>query len=167
MGLFDGKAKQQSAENEVMQKLSQVPLLEILIQNILEEEDEPWIQRGQNYYDSCQRTVTVEPDVFEIKLSSYHDEPYVGNDGQRHIQHVEDVHGRVAYSYTKSGYLPLHSYSYNDGKKEISTKRICYLWASIVHERMSAKMPDCKFNNVNEDATFTYTVPSLSFKDWF
>lgn len=122
---------------------------------------------GQSYYDSCRRTVTVEPDGFEIKWSSFHEEPYVGSDGQRHTQRVEDVHGRVGYSYTKSGYLPLHSYSYDNGKKEISTQRVCCLWASIVRERMVAKMPNCKFSGVNDNATFTYTVPTLSFKDWF
>lgn len=166
MGLFDGKAKQESAENEVLQKLSSVPLLDLLIENVLGAE-EPWLQMGQSYYDSCCRTVTVEPDGFEIKWSSYHEEPYIGNDGNRHTQSVEDVHGRIGYSYTKSGYLPLHSYSYDSGKKEISTQRVCYLWASIIRERMAAKMPNCEFSDVSYDATFTYTVPALTFKDWF
>lgn len=167
MGLFDGKAKQESAENEVLQKLSSCPLLDLLIENVLRNEEEPWLQMGQSYYDSCRRTVKVEPDGFEIKWSSYHNEPYIGSDGQRHEQSVEDVHGRVGYSYTKSGYLPLHSYSYDNGKKEISTQRVCCLWASIVRERMAAKMPNCKFGGVTDNATFTYTVPALSFKDWF
>lgn len=167
MGLFDGKAKQESAENEVLQKLSACPLLDLLIENVLGDEEEPWLQMGQNYYDSCCRTVTVEPDGFEIKWSSYHEEPYIGNDGNRHTQRVEDVHGRVGYSYTKSGYLPLHSYSYDSGKKEISTERVCYLWASIIRERMAAKMPNCVFCDVSYDATFTYIVPALTFKDWF
>lgn len=167
MGLFDGKAKQESAENEVLQKLSACPLLDLLIKNVLGDEDEPWLQMGQSYYDSCHRTVKVEPDVFEIKWSSYHNEPYIGSDGQRHEQRVEDVHGRIGYSYTKSGYLPLHSYSYDNGKKEISTQRVCCLWASIVRERMAAKMPNCKFGGVTDNATFTYTVPALTFKDWF
>ena len=167
MGLFDGKAKQESAENEVLQKLSACPLLDLLIENVLSDEEEPWLQMGQSYYDSCRRTVKVEPDGFEIKWSSYHSEPYIGSDGQRHEQNVEDVHGRIGYSYTKSGYLPLHSYSYDNGKKEISTQRVCCLWASIVRERMAAKMPNCKFGGVTENATFTYTVPALTFKDWF
>lgn len=167
MGLFDGNAKRESAENEVLQKLSSVPLLDLLIDNVLGAEDEPWLQMGQSYYDSCCRIVTVEPDGFEIKWSSYHEEPYIGNDGNRHTQRVEDVHGRIGYSYTKSGYLPLHSYSYDNGKKEISSQRVCCLWASIVRERMAAKMPNCKFDGVTDNATFTYTVPALTFKDWF
>ena len=105
MGLFDGKAKKESAENEVLQKLSQVPLLDLLIENVLHEENEPWITMGQSYYDSCRRVVKIEPDGFEIKWSSYHDEPCIGSDGQRRIEKVEDVHGQVGYSYTKSGYL--------------------------------------------------------------
>lgn len=167
MGLFDGKAKQESAENEVLQKLSACPLLDRLIENVLKDEERPWVQMGQSYYDSCLRTVKVEPDGFEIEWNSYHSEPDTGSNGQRHEQSVEDVHDRISYSYTKSGYLPLHSYSYDNGKKEISTQRVCCLWASIVRERMAAKMPDCKFGNVTDSATFTYTVPERTFKDWF
>lgn len=170
MGLFDGKEKkekQESAENEVRQKLSACPLLDLLIENVLGEEDEPWLQMGQSYYDDCSRTVKVVPDGFEIKWSSYHYEPYIGSDGQSHEQKVEDVNGRVGYSFTKRGYRPLHSYSYDDGKKNVSTERVCYVCASIIRERMAAKMPNCKFDSVNWNATFTYTVPALTFKDWF
>lgn len=167
MGLFDGKAKQEAAENEVLQKLSAVPILDLLIENLLHAEDNPWLQMGQSYYDSCHRIVTVEPDSFEIKWSSCHEEPYIGNDGQRHTKTVEDVHGRICYGYTNSGYRPLHGYSYDGGKKEVSTERVCYLWASVVRDRMMAVMPNCKFGSVADDATFTYSVPKLAFKDWF
>lgn len=169
MGLFGEKVKREtkeSAENEVLQKLCACPLLDLLIENILGEE-EPWLQMGQSYYDSCCRTVSIEPDGFEIKWSSYHNEPYIGSDGQRHEQRVEDVHGCIGYSYTKSGYLPLHSYTFDDGKQEIPTHRVCYLLASIVRERMSAKMPHCTFGEVTNNATFIYVVPAQTFKDWF
>ena len=168
MGLFDGKAKQEAAENEILQKLSQAPILDLLIENVINSGDEePWLFSGMSYYDSCRRTVIIEPDGFGIKWSSTHEEPYIGSDGQRRTQRVEDVHGELGYSYTKSGYLPLHSYSYDDGRKEISVDRVCCLWASIIRERLAAKMPDCKFGNVGSSATFTYSVPPLRFKDWF
>ncbi len=172
MGLFDGKAKQESAESEVLQKLSAVPLLDLLIENVLNEAaaDESWLQIAQNYYDSCKRTVTVEADGFEIKWSGYHDEQYVGNDGNVRTKRVEDIYGRIGYSYTKSGYRPLHGYTYEGGKKTITTDRVCWLWASVIRERMAAKMPSCDFDGVcgtKGGATFTYTVPKLSFKDWF
>lgn len=167
MGLFDGKAKLESAENEVMQKLSQVPLLDDLIRNLLEEENEPWIWMSQGYYDNCRRVVTIGPDAFEIKWVSYQKEQYIGKDGQVSTKRVENMQGRVGYSYTKSGYIPLHRYVYDSGKKEIPTQRVCCLWASVVRERMAAKMPNCMFHEVKEDASFIYIVPSLSFKDWF
>ena len=166
MGLFDGKAKKESAEKEALQKLSQVPLLDMLIENILSKE-EPWILQCQSYYDNCQRVVTIEPDGFEIKWSGTHSEEYIGDDGQLHYKKIEDMYGHIGYSYTKSGYLPLHSYKYDNGSKELSTVRVCYLWASIIRERMMAEMPQCKFGEVNESAVFSYTVPPLSFKDWF
>lgn len=159
MGLFDGKAKQEAAEEEVMQKLSQVPLLDILIENILGDGAASWIREGQSYYDNCRRKVKIEPDSFEIKWSSYPEEI----PGQRE----EVIHESVCYSYTKSGYLPLHQFSYDNGKKEIPTEQVCYLWASIIRERMAAKMPNCKFDSVYGDASFTYKVQPPSFKDWF
>lgn len=166
MGLFDNKAKREAAENEVLQKLSQVPLLDLLIENILLEE-EAWILQCQSYYDDRCRVVKIEPDGCEIKWFDARREVRMGSDGHTYRETVEDIHGRVGYSYTKSGYLPLHSYRYDNGDKEIPTDRICCLWASVVRERMMARMPQCKFGNVDEKATFSYTVPPLSFKDWF
>lgn len=166
MGLFDGKEKKEAAESEVLQKLSQVPLLDLLIENILNEE-EPWIFQCQSYYDSRRRVVHIEPDGFEIKWFDAHTEEYLGGDGQQHHKTVEDVYGQVGYSYTKSGYLPLHTYWYDNGNKKLSTDRVCYLWASIIRKRMMVKMPQCEFGEVNDSAYFSYTVPALSFKDWF
>lgn len=154
MGLFDGKAKQERAENEVMQKLAACPLLDFLIDNILAADT--WVQMGQSYYDSCRRTVKVEPDTFAILWKNTTTE-----------QNADSIKECIAYSYTASGYLPLHYYETEDKKTLVSTDRVCYLWASVVRERMAAKMPDCKFGHVNEDASFEYRVPALSFKDWF
>ncbi len=167
MGLFDGKAKKEAVENEVLQKLSQVPLLDLLIENVLKS-DEPWILQCQSYYDSRKRVVSIDPDGFEIRWSGTHTEEYIGNDGQAHTKTVVDVYGQIGYSYTKSGYVPLHHYwSENVKGKDVSTERVCYLWASLIRERMMAKMPQCDFGEVNDSAKFTYTVPALSFKDWF
>lgn len=173
MGLFDGGKKLKDAENEVLQKLSECPLLDMLIENIQkEQEEEPWLQMGQNYYDNCKRVVTVEPDGFEIKWIDEHQEPYTDQHGILQHRDVKELLGRIGYSYTRSGYVPLHEYRYDDGNRWINTKRVCYLWASIIRERMAAKMPNCKFDDIAHDEywgdiTFTYTVPALTFKDWF
>lgn len=161
MGLFDGNAKEKAAEEEVMRKLSTLPILDDLIATVMlvAEEKESWIRETQTYYDNRLRTVSIKPDSFEIKWSIYEDLPGVGR--------KEEVLERVGYSYTSSGYLPLHRYVYDGGKKEIPTSRICVLWACVVRERMAAKMQHCEFSNVNHDATFTYKTPMLRFRDWF
>lgn len=166
MGLFDKKAKEEAARAEVKQKLSQIPLLEMLIMNILEA-DEPWIHVGQSYYDHCIRNVIVTQDGFEIvwRRNSFQTPGNSANGAQSND--ASDILERVIYSYTKSGYLPLHSYPYDDGRRELSTETVCYLWTSVIYEQMKKKMPNCKFGEVNANATFTYKVPSLSFKDWF
>ena len=168
MGLFDGKAKKEAAEKEVLQKLSQVEMLASLVDLAIENgEEEPWLLMGQSYYDSCKRIVTVIPEGFEIKWHSYHDEPYIGQDGRQYSKKVEDIHGSDGYSFTKSGYVPRHSDAYDDGSKEIPENRICCLCAAVIREHMMKKMPTCRFGEVREDASFTYAVPSLSFDDWF
>lgn len=170
MGLFGGKSKQQEAvEDMVMQKLSQVPLLDMIIET-LKNEKEPWMEIAQSYYDNRQRVVVIEDDGFQIKWRTVRREDYIGNDGKRHSQNIEDVHERVGYSYTKSGYLPLHGYRNERGYEEVNVGRMRYLWASIIRERLVAQMPECQFGEVKQGdgiAYFIYTVPALIFKDWF
>jgi len=160
MGLFDGKAKREAAENEVMRKLSMLPILDQVIDTILSDENEPWIRTCQSYYDRYDRKVVIGPDSFEVIWRELHGEPV-----------EEKVLDSVAYSYTKSGYVPLHAFSYDDGKKEITTHEVCHLWACVIRERMIAKMPNSRFSTVTYDqgetVSFTYSVPGLFFKDWF
>lgn len=160
MGLFDGGAKKEAAENAILQALSQLPILDDLVSTLMNNEEE-WITNCQGYYDSCKRQVTIAADLFEIKWSDYHYE------GERQI---EDVNGQVRYGYTSSGYTPLHNHVNEKGKEDVSVGRVIYLWSSIVRERLQAKMPNCQFGNVTEyedHATFIYTVPALTWKRWF
>lgn len=160
MGLFDGGAKKEAAENSILQALSQLPILDDLVSTLMNNEEE-WITNCQGYYDSRKRQVTIAADLFEIKWSDYHYE------GERQ---VEDVNGKVRYGYTSSGYTPLHNHVNEKGKEDVSVGRVIYLWSSIVRERLQAKMPNCQFGSVTEyadHATFTYTVPALTWKRWF
>ena len=167
MGLFDGKAKQENAENEVLQKLSQTQILEAAVQQMVNETEASWIRKAQNYYDNCELTVIIHPDALIIEWRNKHAEFFIGTDGKLVKENIEDELVSKNYSYTASGYLPLHEYKYDNGKKEISVERVCYLWASIVRERMAAKMPECKFEGVLDRAVFTYKVPPLTLRDWF
>lgn len=171
MGLF-GPSKNDvlEAENAAIQKLAQVELLDRVVDSILEEtEKSKWLVQGQSYYDNCNRIVNVTPDTLEIKWVSYHQEPYIGEDGKQHIRKVEDVIERVGYMNTKSGYLPLHSYRHN-GFIEVPTEKICELWARLVRENLQAKLSGCFFDEVvkdNNGIRFVYHVPGVQLKDWF
>lgn len=173
MGLFGGNAKREAVENEVMQKLAQVDLLDMLIQNLLAEAqgEKPWITDCQSYYDSCSRTVHIAPDTFAIRWTEVDSEEYVGKDGKRHTNQEEKEMGCIAYSYTKSGYLPLHNHCNEKGKEDVSVDKVCELWARVVQERMQAQMPKCRFTgSVTGEpghVSFTYSVPRSVWKTWF
>lgn len=173
--LFGTKEKQAAVEREILQKMSQLPLLDNIIKQLLGEDAEEWMTKGQSYYDNCIRTVTVQPDCFKLKWSRYYQECVktgVYEDGipKTEVRYKEEVLAEQSYSFTKSGYLPLHAHYNEKGKEDVSVGRVCYLWASVIREDLAAEMTNCKFNDVehnSEAASFTYTVPALTFKDWF
>lgn len=173
MAIFGANKKHEAVENEIMQKLAQVELLELLVKNILREAEEsnPWILDCQGYYDNCRREVMIAPDLFAIRWVMVETKEYVGNDGKRHTGQEEKEMGYLAYSYTKSGYLPLHNHCNEKGKEDISLARICELWAGVVKESMQAQMPRCSFtqgvNVMNDVVTFAYKVPRPTWKEWF
>lgn len=85
-------------------------------------------------------------------------------------QYEEETLAERCYSFTKSGYVPLHAHHNEKGKEDVSVGEVCYLLASLIRERMMAKMGDCKFGEVQHSskaATFTYKVPAQTFEDWF
>lgn len=164
MALFGPSKKEiEAAEEYILQKLSKVEILDNLVVTVLENE-EPWILNCQGYYDECKRKVVIGADSLEILWVS-------GNrthDGQ---PLSEQILGRVGYANTKSGYMPLHSMKNSKGEELVSVGRVVHLWAKIVQERLHAKLPQCKFSDVfqldGNESRFYYTVPALTFKDWF
>ena len=168
MGFFTNPAKQEEAEHAILQSMSKLDILELLVRNILgeAEENNPWITSCQEYYDGCVRVVTIAADLCEVKWSDVSYEKDASGKERRN----EEIKGRIAYSYTKSGYIPLHSHFNEKGKEDVSVNRVIYLWASIVRERLQSKMPECKFEDVTEGdgyAFFRYRVPGLTWKSWF
>lgn len=186
MALFDfgrekreaEEAKVKMVEDQIMQALAQCELLDMVIDNLLEDEENPWITTCQSYYDDCKRVVSSGVDMFEVKWFVMRKEPAIvgyDEDGKpiQRMKDVEEILGRVGYSYTKSGYMPLHEYRSSITKNEktgekvvISAERMCELWVAVVRERMQAKMPACYFGSPVE-AMFAYQVPRLTWKEWF
>ena len=159
MALFD-VGKKDAAENYVIQALSQVPILDGVIEAIANHEEE-WIANCQGYYDSRQRKIIFEADFLQIKWSDIHPE---GD------HRVETINGKVEYCYTASGYTPLHSHVNEKGKEDVAVDRVIYLWATIVRDRLQEVMPKCKFGYITAFPKYcelTYTVPELSWKRWF
>ena len=155
MGLFDGKEK---IEEEIMQKMAQLPIVDDLIKQLLElsKGEEKWLASGVSYYDRCIRKVRIEPDCFEIQR--------MGDSNS------EDIVSRIGYSFTQSGYKPLHAHCNSKGKEDVSLNRVCYLLAAIIRERMVAKWPECHFEvieSMRDYVCFTYKVPAMTFDDWF
>lgn len=184
MALFGGKEKKKAAEDLVMQKLAQHKLLTGLMQQVLIqagkasyiddngeeciEKRNSWLTECQSYYDSRRRTVTIAPDLFEIKWSDTHQEQHKSADGKTYYESAEDIHGKIAYAYTSSGYRPLHSFSNGEAVVDVSVVLSC--WAEIIKEKMQEMFPEMDFSRVvsrEDKAFFTYDVPELEWKDWF
>lgn len=160
MGLFDNGAKHASVENMILQSMSQLPILEDLVATVAENEKE-WVSKCQGYYDTCQREVIIAPDLFAIKWIDYE----VQN-GQK----VKVIADEVSYSYTKSGYTPIHNHVNEKGREDVPVNRVVFLWSNIVRERLASKLSDCNFGSVttcSNYCTFTYTVAPLQWRRWF
>lgn len=167
MGLFDGGAKKQAIENEVMQILSQQPILNEIMHSIQNNmKDNSWMLQCQGYYDSRQRSIIIEPDAFIINWK----EKENVEDEKGNIQEIYKKKASIGLAYTDLGYMPLHSYKSKEGKELVSAERVAFLWASIIKERMKVHFHDCNFSDVWQDgkkAFFTYYVPKQEFKSWF
>lgn len=168
MAFFSGGAKREEVENEILRAMSRLDILTSLVENIAGEAagENPWLIACQGYYDGCVRTVTIAADLCEVKWSDVRYE----KDAQGKEHRTEDVNGRIAYSYTKSGYIPLHSHYNERGREDVSVNRVIFLWASLLQERLQAKLTNCQFEEAVEGdgyAYFRYKVPGLTWKRWF
>ena len=147
--------------------------VELTIATARKKKDKSWLFIGQDYYDSCKRTVTIEPDLFEIKWTRLREEPFTGSDGKKYVNSFTEVLERIAFRFTESGYAPLHTYLYDNGRECLSISHVCSILASIIGERMKEQMPKCNFNTdvieyTNESkASFDYSVPKRSYIEWF
>lgn len=159
MGLFDGNAKREAVENEVIRALSQLPILDALVYSFAEAaKSKPWLTKCQGYYDERKRKVAIAADTFFVEWEK------VSSEGKR------ETIDAVNYAYTESGYVPLHDHINEKGKVDIPLIRVLTLWAEVVQSRLKEQMPNCRFSEISVHAdyvTFAYKVPQLQFKDWF
>lgn len=159
MSIFNIGAKK-AAENYVYESLSKLDILDDLLSTILDN-TEDWINNCQSYYDNRKREVTIGEDLFQIRWVQYEYEQE---------KRVEKTKGEVNYSFTLSGYTPLHNHINDKGKELVSVSKVIYLWTSIICEHLQKNMPECEFSNVTQfedHSSFSYTVPPLTWKRWF
>ena len=152
MGLFDSKEKKAAiaaAEDAVYQALSKVGILDDLVYSITNCDDE-WVTKCMGYYDPRRRSISVDEDECQIKWAEGHYE---------NGEFVSDIYKVVTYSYTSSGYEPLGDLN------GVSKGRVLEIWATVLHDRLQAAMPDCKFEDASY-RSFTYYVPALTWKKW-
>lgn len=175
MGLFDGPAKKDATENLVMQQIARFPIINDIVNEIValgNEEKTAWLLKGQGYYDTCVRNVIIEADSLTISWTSAITLSVLENGSDTKEEITEGEFAIESWSFTKSGYVPLHKH-YNDrGRVDVPLTRVCYLFASLVREQMMAKLPGVQFNSEiyaggNCRASFTYLVPRSTLREWF
>lgn len=115
-----------------------------------------WVKNQYNYYDDCRRCIFVGDDVIGISWPQ----------GER-----EGVSQPILYSFTASGYLPLHDYKV-DGKVRMNQTNIRRMWCTIIRDGLKAIEPSLVFDNTgksdseNKQYSFNYRVPQNEYKDW-
>lgn len=160
MGIFITPAHREAVENLVKQALSELCIVDDIISTVVNNEND-WVTHCQSYYDNRKREIKIEADLFQISWNQHHYE----ND-----EKIVDADEVINYSFTSSGYTPIHNHVNEKGKEDLSVSRVIYLLASVIHERLQKEMPDCTFDSIWDErdySVFTYTVPALKWNRWF
>lgn len=174
MGLFDGVAKKEAVEQQIMQQIASYPIIKKLVHeiNLIGKEKEQWLLTCQGYYDSCVRNVIIEPDSLTVTWTSARTLKISENGSDTKEENEEGNFGSVCWHFTDKGYVPLHKHYNEKGKVDVSLAKVCYLFATLVREQMMVELPEaCFCNNIYQDAnyraSFTYEVPRGSWQEWF
>ena len=123
------------------EKMAASPVMDMIFQELMTED---WAVCRQGTEDNGKRKVILTDDVFAVKWSKMQTK-YVGSNSWGFAQYEDEevFFGRVAYSYTKSGYAPLAAYE-SDGIT-IPQQQVIKLWASEIQNRMKQLFPGCSF----------------------
>lgn len=170
MGLFEWKEEyvsaEQAAEQRVKEKLSNVSMLNIIINELGRAGD--WVSSSKGFYDHRTRKFVITKDYIEV---------YDCSDTLLVTYKLIDTYAkdidfsmRMRIEYADYNYKPLHACFINN--RDISLSRVLYIWATVIQERMKKENPDLIFNEISVDdtkwcASFTYRVPDREYNDWF
>lgn len=155
----EAKAAQAEAwrikEENLKKRIESSPIIDALFAEFAKHD---WILRRQSAEDKGEREVCVTNDTISIKWFSMHySSRVVGQDkwgvNIYKSNMTEEVHGHVAYSFTKSGYAPLDGYLEREVFAEVITNRI---EAAVQYTYSSSN------NKLGEhDSSYrTYTLPA-------
>lgn len=152
--------KVRDAEQELLSRMAESPILDMIFQEIKKEE---WAMRRQGSEDNGGRDVILTEDSFEVEWSETHEERiFLGSDklGFPHYRQewVKNTFEKVNYGYTKSGFAPLSAYTAENGV-EFSTGKVVALWRDAVMQKMAEVMPDCEYSKWQHGNGFKYTLP--------
>ena len=175
MGLFSFTDNNPASESLVRDILSKNELLNAIVDRIIHdgetdggEEISPqkWLTHCMGYYDSRKRSIAISSDSIEINWIE------IERDEKGRLVESANPNINVFLQFTDFGYVPLHEHKDTNGKTDIPYGRIIYIVAEILKEKLSRALPQCEFSDLDfryEDNCrfFTYTVPALSWKDWF
>lgn len=170
MGLFDSTGPASGpAEVELAEHLETHPMLTI-IEGIILNQDDKWISKRTDYYDSGERTVHIGTDCFRISTKRRELGFYTNNLGECRLQLDDTAPEAIFVAFTDYIFEPLHIYKASNGKT-VNENRVVYLWALTVQKLLREKIPDADFNFVTDAGkcgikAFTYKLPELKTLDW-
>ena len=150
MGLFDWREENIPMDGEVKEKLTNVHMLNIIIDRL--KEAGSWTTECKGFYDHRARKIKITKDFFSIQ------------DSKETFEKEKYYEDEKLIVYADYNYKALHGY-YN-----VSLGEVILIWANVIKERMQAEFPELTIGDISVDkeiAYFTYSVPVGKFNDWF
>ena len=141
MGLF-AKKKNEAIEAEVLQKIQDSDLLNVLVYMVLHEPEFDWMKNGKPG-KSSRRRVEVRPSGVIIEKPGAYEK--------------RDWDNCFTFNFNDNGYSEIDAHMNERGKVDIGLHRMCYLYATAIQNRLRSALTDCVFDgkvstdrNINE-----------------
>lgn len=160
-------------EMMIKERFRQAPFF---IEMFEELKTEPWITQTTSYYDTRKREVKIYDN--RVTFSRLRDDLELVHMYPKGIPTNDNLYPAhydgVWISFISHGYRPLHPHG------NISIKKIRELFASVLIEKLMEKVPEISFSGIVDEpllskggdtlgrvTMFTYTVPDITYNDWF
>lgn len=138
MGLFKkNKNKIEGIELQVLQSMQDSPLINVMVDIFTTDSECEWMRACKHSHQNQRRDVIVVPEGICVEIPG--------------ARERKDKSGYAIFHFNELGFDELTAHYNQQGKIDIETPRMCYLYATAIRNRLSAVLPDFKFSAVSQE----------------